>query len=109
MYDGLTVVLIIAGVALGLYWLGLWLRSDSFWEWAFDLEPSSKASPYEYKDPEPPPPPAPPLPRRDFGPHHNPLSIGQDMCQSPLEQHGTRAWQCPVCHLVKFEKPEGKP
>jgi len=53
---------------------------------------------------EPLPPPKPKV-SRNFGAHHNPLSLLYWNCQSDFEQVGERTWQCPVCGLIQFEKP----
>ena len=114
--------LAVIALFLGLYALLRLLRSQRFWDWIlftdlrFELFPSSyeqSGRPLVY----------PPkstvltlheavviksLPKacKNFGPHHNPLSFENDLCNASFEQVDARTWQCPACQLLHFEKSE---
>lgn len=116
--DPLTIILIIALVFLGLYYLGLWFKSwfnqDSFWDGVFGIEQQPKpwvledsGPKYSWETPKVPTitmePPAPRL-RRSFGQHSNPALLDSPVCQEEFEQFDSRTWQCPKCGLLRFEK-----
>jgi hypothetical protein len=102
--------LIVIAVLLGIYWMALWMSTDHFWSWLFGLDEPSKGWNYYTPPYEPPAPPAPRvvLPRKSFGAHHNPLGLTPGDCQGEYEQFDARTWQCTLCGLIRFEKPEGK-
>lgn len=100
--------LIVVGITLALYWLVVWMRSDHFWNWAFDFTEVEELHPLDLKPVEklPPSPPVPPRPQKDFGEHYNPLAVDSaDICHGHFEQMDARTWQCVECQLLRFEKP----
>ena len=90
----------------GLIIWGLWILVNAMsqdhstiWDWleGGGYQPRS-AIPLELL------PPTKPKVRRNFGAHHNPLSLLYWDCKSDFEQVDERTWQCPVCGLIQFEK-----
>lgn len=108
----LTILLWVAGMMLGLYWIFTLLRSDRVWYWILGVDGSYRpdAAAFDYapiehvpKALEAPPALAPPRLRRHFGEHRDPLSLGASkICMAEFEQMDARTWQCTACHLLQF-------
>lgn len=101
------IFIFVVGIIALIFLLVTFFNDETIWDW-FIGEPYQPRSTIPC-DPQaillPPPPPVPPRARRNFGKHHNPISLEFDLvCASDFEQLDNRTWQCPLCGLLRFEK-----
>lgn len=106
----MNALFIVAIGIIALIWLLVtFFNDETIWDW-FLGAPYQPRSTIPYDQSYVPPPPLPPRVRRNFGRHHNPISLEFDVvCKSDFEQLDDRTWQCPLCGLVRFEKTDVKP